>query len=343
MNDQPWASGVSEILKHGLSLLEKDTDTNRRLAMISIDNAVELMIRTYLSLPERVVGFKISRKEFAEISSGFPNLLDGLEKYGADKLMGLNLGEIEWYHRLRNELYHNGNGLTVESGKVLVYAELARLLFRNLFGYEIIHEPTYEEILGLFLRKMAALMVRAPLNMLPIYLRKGIIDEKVEERVIRLYETREKIVLGKSGYVRVLNQDIIIEAEQLIGFFDHLTIEPEAIPQNFENLREQYTNLKIERTALEASLPALKEQIKRLKARANDLANHRSTTCPLCDQPISDIYRERILIELREEGNAMSDRYTSNQQSILALTSSIKHLEALTLHGREEEHSDTDN
>jgi hypothetical protein len=47
----PWASGPAEILRHGLGLLKSESDTNRRLAMISIDNAVELMIKTYLGLP----------------------------------------------------------------------------------------------------------------------------------------------------------------------------------------------------------------------------------------------------------------------------------------------------
>ena len=60
----PWASGPGEILRHGLALLKNDSDTNRRLAMISIDNAVELMIKTYLGLPSRITGLKITRSEY---------------------------------------------------------------------------------------------------------------------------------------------------------------------------------------------------------------------------------------------------------------------------------------
>ncbi len=45
-----------EILRHGIDLLRRDSDVNRRLAMISIDNSVELMIKTYLGLPRRVNG-----------------------------------------------------------------------------------------------------------------------------------------------------------------------------------------------------------------------------------------------------------------------------------------------
>src|ERR1700687_5913659 len=33
---RPWSSGPMEILLHGISLLKHDSDTNRRLAMLSI-------------------------------------------------------------------------------------------------------------------------------------------------------------------------------------------------------------------------------------------------------------------------------------------------------------------
>jgi hypothetical protein len=143
-NLPPWATGPAEILKHGLDLLRKDSDSNRRLAMISIDNSVELMIKTYLGLPKRVNGLKIPRSEYQEFAESFPKLLDALEKYGASNLGSLDLGEIEWYHRLRNQLYHQGNGLTVERAKAEVYGQLAAALFENLFGVKPLM-PTDDE------------------------------------------------------------------------------------------------------------------------------------------------------------------------------------------------------
>lgn len=134
MPGQPWASGPREILQHGLSLLRDDTDANRRLALLSIDNAVELAVKTFLGLPWRLSEIRVPRKELAEASESFPKLLDALENYAQDRLDGVDLGEIEWFHRLRNQLYHQGNGLTVDRDKVEIYAELAKLLFRNLFG-----------------------------------------------------------------------------------------------------------------------------------------------------------------------------------------------------------------
>ncbi len=149
---QPWVTGPAEILEHGLSLLETDNDKNRRLAMIAIDNSVELAIKTYLGLPKRITSLSITRKEYDEISESFPRMLDALEKHCEDKIEGLDLGEIEWYHRIRNQLYHQGNGLTVEREKVTIYSELAKLLFKNLFDTEVEFPKTAEhEIMGKFL------------------------------------------------------------------------------------------------------------------------------------------------------------------------------------------------
>lgn len=154
----PWATGPAEILLHGLGLLRKDSDTNRRLAMISIDNAVELMIKTYLGLPKRLSGLAISRREYAEFSESFPELLDALERYAPDKLTGIDLGTIEWYHRLRNQLYHQGNGLTVERDKIEIYAEVANVLYLNLFGTRLVERVSEQpDLLGPFIESWVKL------------------------------------------------------------------------------------------------------------------------------------------------------------------------------------------
>ena len=114
--------------------------------MLSIDNAVELIIKTYLGLPKRVTGLQISRKTYQEISESFPKLLDALEQHAPEHLVGIELGEVEWYHRLRNQLYHQGNGLTVEREKVQVYGQLARNLFRSLFHYDVLARPERDPV-----------------------------------------------------------------------------------------------------------------------------------------------------------------------------------------------------
>lgn len=177
MGTQPWTSEPREILQHGLSLLRDDSDSNRRLAMLSIDNAVELIIKTYLGLPKRVIDIHISRKKFAEISESFPEMLDALEEHADQHLEGIDLGEIEWFHRLRNQLYHQGNGLTVAREQAEVYAELAKLLYGNLFGEElpVVYEYQDEhQLLGEFIaawvefEKLVAALSHNNMDMLAI-------------------------------------------------------------------------------------------------------------------------------------------------------------------------------
>lgn len=84
-----------------------------------------------------MTGIKLSKKDYEEISQSFPRLLDAIHEHAPDKLHDYDISEIEWFHRLRNELYHQGNGLTVEREKVMSYAEIAKGLFHQLFGLDL--------------------------------------------------------------------------------------------------------------------------------------------------------------------------------------------------------------
>jgi len=157
---KPWTDGPKELLQHAVDHFRQKGDFDRRIAMISIDNAVELMIKTYLGLPKRTrdAGAKSpSRTQLEEATNSFPKLLDLLEEFASDKLIGISLDDIEWYHRLRNRMYHDGNGITVEHTKVETYLELARILFENLFGdtLDITYKDGFDR-LGEFIIKWAA-------------------------------------------------------------------------------------------------------------------------------------------------------------------------------------------
>jgi len=131
----PWTDGPRELLQHAADHLGLGEDFDRRIAMISVDNAVELATKTYLGLPKRARGTNgPGRKELEAASESFPALLNMLDRYAADKLTGVDLGDVEWYHLLRNQLYHSGNGITVERARVEAYFQIALALFENLFG-----------------------------------------------------------------------------------------------------------------------------------------------------------------------------------------------------------------
>jgi hypothetical protein len=241
MSASPWASGPGEILQHGLSLLQKDSDVNRRLAMISVDNAVELMVKTYLGLPKRVTGLKIGRDNLREISESFPKLLDALEMHAADRLDGVDLGIIEWYHRLRNELYHQGNGLTVERDKVEVYAELAKLLFKNLFGFDLpVKENPAMDVLGAFMvawscieKASGEILTRRgldrdhPPHMPLIYVHRalqkhGIINERFARDLAEIREIRSRVTHGQADHKVALTQDVMDRVSRIASELERL-------------------------------------------------------------------------------------------------------------------------
>ena len=143
---KPWIDGPKELLEHALIHYEKDSPFDYRIAFISIDNAVELMIKTYLGLPKRVTGLtNLSRNDLEKASNSFPKLLDLLEIHCSDKIHGIELENLEWYHRLRNQLYHSGNGISIEDRRIAEYLEISKLLFFNLFE-EKINLPTSKNL-----------------------------------------------------------------------------------------------------------------------------------------------------------------------------------------------------
>lgn len=237
MNNTPWANGPKEILKHGLDLSKKDSDTNRRLAIISIDNSVELMIKTFLGLPKRINRLKITRKEYDDFTESFPKLLDALETHAPDKIIGIDLGEIEQYHRLRNQLYHQGNGLTVDKTNVEIYAELANLLFKNLFGQElIIHTTDHKELLGEFLSSWVIIETglhylasqhsllgtdrHNVLDAMKFIKDAGIIGNEDYNELNNLRNIRNSVIHGKTDYKNVLDKDIIEKAKYYADMYN---------------------------------------------------------------------------------------------------------------------------
>ena len=131
--------GSLELLNHAIGHIELESGFDNRIAMISIDAAVENMIKSYLNMSPSLRGTKhISRDEYEKITKSFHSLLNGLVEHVPNKkLLRDDIHEIEWYHNIRNQLYHSGIDITVDKTKVETYLEIAKNLFSNLFDVRI--------------------------------------------------------------------------------------------------------------------------------------------------------------------------------------------------------------
>jgi hypothetical protein len=151
--EQTWASGAIELLKHADSHIHLETAFDRRIAFISIDNSTETSMRVFLSLPESRSKVKVPRKAFDEVENSFPGLVALLWQHAGNRLTGIDDADIEHYHRIRNKLYHDGTGLSVDEQYLLAYRQIAVLLLKNLFGVDLGEPkpaPTLERLIMLW-------------------------------------------------------------------------------------------------------------------------------------------------------------------------------------------------
>jgi hypothetical protein len=144
-----------------------------------------------------------------------------LEKYAADKLEGIDLGEIDWYHRLRNELYHQGNGLTVEREKVVVYAGLAQVLFQRLFGFAIqVAEPVGSNLYQILENAARSRNPKENFwgtrNVVDALDQDGVLDRSTVKEIQALRALRNEVVHGNTSK---LTQDSVNQLERLVSYF----------------------------------------------------------------------------------------------------------------------------
>ena len=107
-----WARVPFELLVHGETHLRRGEDFDRRAALISFDNAIEVSVRTYLMLhPIQRSGREYSTQKVGKWLTNYHSRLDFLEcevksrkgKWDVEK------ADIIGIHERRNEQYHGGS------------------------------------------------------------------------------------------------------------------------------------------------------------------------------------------------------------------------------------------
>jgi hypothetical protein len=137
---KPWTWGPLELIRHAHEHRHLGSDTDRRIALVGLDNAIEVCIEVYLNLHPRLRGgVEIPREEKATASANYHTKMAFLDAHiqARDLKLGTPIEAIIWYHSLRNELYHSGNGMVPEAHVVDGAASAAFDVFNALFGEDI--------------------------------------------------------------------------------------------------------------------------------------------------------------------------------------------------------------
>ena len=133
----PWTDGPFELLVHAEMHLRAGEDFDRRIALISFDNAIEVAITTFLALHPIQRGGKIYQNDdVAKWLANYHSRLDFLdtELKAQGKTWAVEKSHIVWAHAQRNEQYHAGSP-GVPDKRCLGIAKQASLwIFGILFG-----------------------------------------------------------------------------------------------------------------------------------------------------------------------------------------------------------------
>lgn len=118
---KPWARGPFELIRHAESHLRIGSDFDKRIALIGFDNAVEVAITTFLQLhPRQRGGLQYRREDVEKWLANYHTKLDFFFDHflkvgtSGNIPIPITVDEVIWFHNLRNELYHSGNGFVPE-------------------------------------------------------------------------------------------------------------------------------------------------------------------------------------------------------------------------------------
>jgi len=142
----PWESGPAELLLHAIEHWREATEFDQRVAFLLCDVAVETTLRTFLEYAASNLTTSLEWKKRKEgIGGTFHDLITVSLEAAGKLLESLDPNEVLYFHKLRNQLYHNGNGIAVEATKTEKYLSLAAYLLSQLLGPDLAGELAARE------------------------------------------------------------------------------------------------------------------------------------------------------------------------------------------------------
>ena len=121
---------IKEIVEQicvSLALKQGKLDSGNRLALILLDNAVELTLKSYASYHSLLKDSKIATQQ------AFSSILDIIKDQ--NKIVNSEEKGIKKYHGIRNELYHSTNLTVVKDSVLEEYVVLAKILLARLYDF----------------------------------------------------------------------------------------------------------------------------------------------------------------------------------------------------------------
>ncbi len=146
----PWANGPFELIVHAEEHLRDGDDFDRRISLISFDDAIEVAVTTYLTLNPIQRGNRQYPKEKCEgWLRNFHTKLDFIGEELAARALTWKVekAHIVWAHDHRNEQYHGGKKGTPEQAVLAIARTASVWIFGVLFDVADVDTAIKEAIL----------------------------------------------------------------------------------------------------------------------------------------------------------------------------------------------------
>ncbi len=124
--EKPWQVMPAKIIVLAKEQASKDTDFDGQLAFLLLDIGVEAALKTYL----------INKKQDVE-KILFPDLIKKVKEELTKENLVVDLESLEYYHRIRNKLYHQGDGVRPTDENLQRYLVLAEDVLKTLLAIDI--------------------------------------------------------------------------------------------------------------------------------------------------------------------------------------------------------------
>ena len=126
----PKNSLVKEMIEQiciSLLLKQSKSDPSNRLALIILDNVIEVALKSHANIHGLLKKKKITSDEV------FSSILDKMTDQ--NKIVNSEKNDIQKYHRIRNELYRGTKLIMIKDSIIDEYVVLAKILLGRLYDF----------------------------------------------------------------------------------------------------------------------------------------------------------------------------------------------------------------
>jgi len=179
--ERPWQVMPAKIIKLALEHANKDNDFDDQVAYLLLDTGVEAALKIYLINQKQDVEYikfpELLKRVTEELSKSNPSLIPQLQ-------------DIEYLHKIRNKLYHQGDGVRPTEDNLKRYSDIAKKIIGEVIDVNIeTEEKEYKLTLSGYNRKHKFEDLVAEIQEWLKYFHEScaIVTEKLRP----IYETRE--------------------------------------------------------------------------------------------------------------------------------------------------------